>query len=68
MSNVEASSLISFQRFNVAITRAQALLILIGNPDMLCMDTNWTRLAKDFSFNHSRVSYLLDTILRMKYA
>ena len=68
MSNVEASSLISFQRFNVVITRAQALLILIGNPDMLCMDTNWTKLVKDFSFNHNRVSYLLDTILRMKYS
>ena len=35
-----------FQRFNVAITRAQALLILIGNPDMLCLDENWKRLAE----------------------
>lgn len=63
---LETSSQIFFQRFNVAITRAQALLILIGNPDMLCMDTNWTRLAIDFSFNPRWISYLFDTILRMR--
>lgn len=34
------------KRFNVAVTRAQALLIVIGNPDMLCMDENWTRLLE----------------------
>ncbi|KAJ7249435.1 RNA helicase [Mycena rebaudengoi] len=29
------------QRFNVAITRAQALLIVIGNPDILALDPMW---------------------------
>ncbi|PFX17671.1 putative helicase MOV-10 [Stylophora pistillata] len=34
------------KRFNVAVTRAQALLIVIGNPNMLRMDENWTRLLE----------------------
>ncbi|KZV82088.1 P-loop containing nucleoside triphosphate hydrolase protein [Exidia glandulosa HHB12029] len=29
------------RRFNVAITRAQALLIVIGNPDLLYQDEHW---------------------------
>jgi len=29
------------QRFNVAITRAKALLIVIGNPGILCKDHYW---------------------------
>ncbi|KAJ7096052.1 RNA helicase [Mycena epipterygia] len=29
------------QRFNVAVTRAQALLIVIGNPDILSLDPLW---------------------------
>ncbi|EJD54694.1 P-loop containing nucleoside triphosphate hydrolase protein [Auricularia subglabra TFB-10046 SS5] len=31
------------RRFNVAVTRAQALLIAIGNPDTLVADENWMR-------------------------
>ncbi|EDO34496.1 predicted protein [Nematostella vectensis] len=31
------------KRFNVAITRAQALLIVVGNPHVLCKDSHWGR-------------------------
>ncbi|NXF64323.1 SDE3 helicase, partial [Ciccaba nigrolineata] len=33
----------SFQRFNVAITRAKALLIVVGNPAVLSKDQHWHR-------------------------
>ncbi len=29
------------KRFNVALTRAKALLIVVGNPDVLYRDPNW---------------------------
>ncbi|KIY67230.1 P-loop containing nucleoside triphosphate hydrolase protein [Cylindrobasidium torrendii FP15055 ss-10] len=29
------------QRFNVAVTRAQAMLIVVGNPDVLALDPLW---------------------------
>lgn len=29
------------KRFNVTITRAKALVIVIGNPDILCWDAHW---------------------------
>lgn len=32
------------KRFNVAITRAMALLIVVGNPDILSRDPNWHAL------------------------
>ena len=38
------------QRFNVAITRAQAFLILMGNPDMLCLDENWKTCVEQITF------------------
>lgn len=31
----------SFQRFNVAVTRAKALLIVVGNPLLLGHDPDW---------------------------
>lgn len=34
------------QRFNTAITRAQSLLVIIGNGDVLCRDQNWCQLLK----------------------
>ncbi|KAL9988658.1 hypothetical protein ACROYT_G003130 [Oculina patagonica] len=43
------------KRFNVAITRAQALLILIGNPDMLRLDENWRRFLEYCGTNNATV-------------
>jgi hypothetical protein len=37
-------SLVSVQRFNVAITRARSLLIIVGNPHLLECDPNWREL------------------------
>jgi len=34
------------KRFNVAITRAKALMVVIGNPYLLCMDKHWKDLLK----------------------
>lgn len=33
-----------FQRFNVALTRAKALLIVVGNPNILARDPHWQQL------------------------
>lgn len=40
---VKPSLLFSFQRLNVAITRAKALLIVVGNPAVLSKDHHWQR-------------------------
>ncbi|XP_067141003.1 putative helicase mov-10-B.1 [Centruroides vittatus] len=34
------------KRFNVALTRAKALLIIVGNPFILSKDKNWNRLLE----------------------
>ncbi|KAJ7056200.1 RNA helicase [Mycena amicta] len=39
------------QRFNVAVTRAQALLIVVGNPDVLGLDPLWRAFM---NYVHSR--------------
>jgi len=32
------------KRFNVAVTRAKALLVVVGNPRILCLDPSWKEL------------------------
>ena len=34
------------KRFNVAVTRAQALLIVVGNPNILSLDEHWGALLR----------------------
>lgn len=34
------------QRFNVILTRAKCLLIIIGDPHTLCLDKNWKQFMK----------------------
>lgn len=36
----------SAQRLNVAISRARAMLIIIGNPHLLAEDRSWKRLLR----------------------
>lgn len=39
------------RRFNVAISRASAMLVVVGNPDILTLDTNWKSLI-DYCSTH----------------
>ncbi|XP_014520114.1 probable RNA helicase SDE3 [Vigna radiata var. radiata] len=34
----------NYRRFNVAITRAISLLVIIGNPHIICKDENWSQM------------------------
>ena len=33
-------------RFNVAITRAKALLVVVGNPNLLSLDSHWREFIR----------------------
>lgn len=48
-------SILLLQRFNVAITRAIALLIVIGNPDILQCDPHWREFLQYCSENSAFV-------------
>lgn len=37
---------VHFQRFNVMITRAKCLLIIVGDPHCLQYDSNWNKLIE----------------------
>ena len=41
------------KRFNVAITRAMALLIVVGNPHVLALDAHWRALIKHCVDHHA---------------
>jgi helicase MOV-10 len=43
------------KRFNVAITRAKCLMIVIGNPKTLALDSYWGELVKYCEENRSRI-------------
>ena len=45
----------NYQRFNVAITRAKELLIVIGNSKFLRKDENWKTLINYAQRNHSLI-------------
>ncbi|XP_043691441.1 probable RNA helicase SDE3 isoform X2 [Telopea speciosissima] len=41
------------RRFNVAITRARSLLIIVGNPHIICKDPYWAKILWHCSDNNS---------------
>lgn len=41
------------KRFNVAISRAKALLMIIGNPHVLCQDEHWNELLRYCILNNA---------------
>ncbi|OEL38228.1 putative RNA helicase SDE3 [Dichanthelium oligosanthes] len=43
----------NYKRFNVAITRAKSLLIIVGNPHIITMDQHWDRLLRYCADNGS---------------
>ncbi|PUZ42738.1 hypothetical protein GQ55_9G606500 [Panicum hallii var. hallii] len=45
--------LTNYQRFNVAITRAKSLLIIVGNPHIVTKDWHWDRLLRYCADNGS---------------
>lgn len=44
------------KRFNVALTRAKDLLIIVGNPSILCEDEYWNTLCKYCERNNAYVT------------
>lgn len=44
---------IQFQRISVVLTRAQSLLIVIGDPETLYKDNNWRYLLEFCFLNNS---------------
>ncbi|CAL9750427.1 unnamed protein product [Musa acuminata subsp. burmannicoides] len=43
------------RRFNVAITRAKSLLIIVGNPHIICKDHHWNKLLRHCADNGSNI-------------
>ncbi|ORY29239.1 P-loop containing nucleoside triphosphate hydrolase protein [Rhizoclosmatium globosum] len=45
------------KRFNVSISRAKSLMIIIGNPEILCGDKYWEKLVRYCEVNGACVGY-----------
>ncbi|KAL0103421.1 hypothetical protein PUN28_017588 [Cardiocondyla obscurior] len=57
------------KRFNVALTRAESLVIMIGNPDILCVSKPWNLLWTYCKDNNACIPYKhlpLDEIVKKK--
>eukprot|EP00026_Physarum_polycephalum_P001055 Phypoly_transcript_01056.p1 GENE.Phypoly_transcript_01056~~Phypoly_transcript_01056.p1 ORF type:complete len:1229 (+),score=283.06 Phypoly_transcript_01056:43-3687(+) len=51
------------KRFNVAVTRAKALLIVVANPEILALDENWLELIRYCVDNNSYTGVELPDII-----
>uniref|UniRef100_UPI00398EC233 putative helicase MOV-10 isoform X2 n=1 Tax=Pristiophorus japonicus TaxID=55135 RepID=UPI00398EC233 len=49
------------KRFNVALTRAKALLIVVGNPIILSKDPNWDRFLRYCVSNQGYTGYMYES-------
>ena len=54
------------KRFNVAITRAKALMVVIGNPHLLSMDKWWKEFLK-YSLNNRKYIFFRPTTEKHLY-
>jgi len=54
------------KRFNVAITRAQALLIVVGNPQVLASDPCWGALLVHCQRNNAYIGPKLEDIPKLQ--
>lgn len=54
------------KRFNVAITRAQALMILVGNPHVLAQDPHWQVLIRHCADNGGYAGCILPDLSKFQ--
>lgn len=58
MARLTYACLCLCDRFNVALTRAQALLVVVGNPNVLASDRYWAAFLR-LCYRHNGASWLV---------